>query len=91
MVWVMAPLHSLLLNFSLLVGQSKVFHFFQEEPIGAIAVLLAVTLIVPPIFERLKLVHRLAEAIHAKITLLHILSRADHVGARRITFGLGRN
>ncbi len=28
---------------------------FQEEPIGAFAVLLAVTLIVPPIFERFKL------------------------------------
>ncbi len=31
------------------------FTLFQEEPIGAFAVLLAVTLIVPPIFERFKL------------------------------------
>ncbi|MGB3294928.1 MAG: cation:proton antiporter [Phormidesmis sp.] len=31
------------------------FTLFQEEPIGAFAILLAVTLIVPPIFERFKL------------------------------------
>ena len=51
----MEPLPSLLSNLALLIGQSQTFHFFQEEPIGAFAVLLAVILIVPPIFERLKL------------------------------------
>ncbi len=51
----MEPLSSLLSNLPLLIGQSQAFHFFQEEPIGAFAVLLAVILIVPPIFERLKL------------------------------------
>ncbi len=51
----MEPLPSLLLNLPLLINQSEAFRFLQEEPIGAFAVLLAVTLIVPPIFERLKL------------------------------------
>ena len=51
----MEPLPSLLSNLPLLISQSKAFHFFQEEPIGAFAVLLAIILIVPPIFERLKL------------------------------------
>ncbi|MGB3300497.1 MAG: cation:proton antiporter [Phormidesmis sp.] len=37
------------------LGQSGAFHFFQEEPIGEFALLLAITLIVPPIFERLRL------------------------------------
>jgi len=32
-----------------------VLHFFQEEPIGSFAVLLAVILLVPPLFERLRL------------------------------------
>ncbi|MDX2232499.1 MAG: cation:proton antiporter [Leptolyngbyaceae cyanobacterium bins.349] len=32
-----------------------VLHFFNEEPIGSFAVLLAVILLVPPLFERLRL------------------------------------
>jgi predicted Kef-type K+ transport protein len=34
---------------------SSLLHLFQEEPFGSLAILLAVTLMVPPIFERLRL------------------------------------
>ena len=58
----MESLPSLLLNLPLLIDQSEAFRFLQEEPIGAFAVLLAVTLIVPPIFETAQAARRVGAA-----------------------------